>query len=226
MRCCVQSVHRPHMHETKIMKTTNLILKAAIALAITTPLIANAESTFTTGAGTPITASARLDFQIVIPKVLFLQVGTGTANATLGTINQIAFTVPAANVGDASVISASALSGDLGNGQVTARVIGNNGTITFTSTTLGALANAAGDTISYAQIAAAVLPNTSAVALAHPALLDGATSTVTLTPASGKVMNRDAKWTFTYLNSAVVAPGTYGGVNTNNSRVTYTASMP
>jgi hypothetical protein len=226
MRCCVQSVHRPHMHETKNMKTTNLILKAAVALAIVSPLIANAESTFTTGAGTPITASAHLDFQIIIPKVLFLQVGTGTANATLGTINQIAFTVPAANVGDASVISASALSGDLGNGQVTARVIGNNGTITFTSTTLGALTNVAGDTISYAQIAASVLPNTSATALAHPALLDGATSTVTLTPASGKVMNRDAKWTFTYLNSAVVAPGTYGGVNVNNSRVTYTASMP
>jgi hypothetical protein len=49
---------------------------------------------------------------------------------------------------------------------------------------------------------------------------------VTLTPPSGKVMNRDAKWTFTYLNSAVVAPGTYGGTNVNNSRVTYTASMP
>jgi len=123
-------------------------------------------------------------------------------------------------------INASAASGDLFNGTVTARVIGNNGTITFTSTTLGALGNGSGDTISYAQIAAAVAVNTSATALAHPALLDGATSTVTLTPAVGKVMNRDAKWTYTYLNSAVVAPGTYGGVNANNSRVTYTATMP
>ena len=26
--------------------------------------------------------------------------------------------------------------------------------------------------------------------------------------------------------TAVVPPGTYGGVNANNSRVTYTASMP
>jgi hypothetical protein len=226
MRCCVQSVHRQPMHETTIMKATNLILKAAIALAITAPLVANAESAFTTGAGSPITATAHLDFQIIIPKVLFLQVGTGTANAANATINQIAFTVPAVNVGDASVINASAASGDLGNGQVTARVIGNNGTVTFTSTTAGALGNGAGDTISYAQIAATVLPNTSAVALAHPTLVDGATTTVTLTPASGKVMNRDAKWTFTYLNSAVVAPGTYGGTNVNNSRVTYTASMP
>ena len=208
------------------MKTNALILKAAVALAIAAPLVASAESQFTTGAGTPITATAHLDFQIIIPKVLFLQVGTGTANATNATINQIAFTVPAVNVGDGSVIAASLASGDLGNGTVTARVIGNNGTITFTSTTLGALGNGSGDTISYAQISAAVAVNTSATALAHPALVDGATSTVTLTPAVGKVMNRDAKWTFTYLNSAVVAPGTYGGVNANNSRVTYTASMP
>jgi hypothetical protein len=208
------------------MKTKTLILKAAVALAIAAPLVANAESQFTTGAGTPITATAHLDFQIIIPKVLFLQVGTGTANATNATINQIAFTVPAVNVGDGSVIAASLASGDIGNGTVTARVIGNNGTITFTSTTLGALGNGSGDTISYAQIGTAVAVNTSVVALAHPALVDGATSTVTLTPAVGKVMNRDAKWTYTYLNSAVVAPGTYGGVNANNSRVTYTASMP
>jgi hypothetical protein len=211
------------------MKSTNLrsiVLKSAVALALAAPMLASAESNFTTGAGSPITANARLDFQITIPKILFLQVGTGTNMAANATINQIAFTVPAANVGDASVINATAGSGDLGNGTVTARVIGNNGNITFTSQTLGALGNGSGDTISYAQIATAVAVNTSATALAHPALADAATTTVTLIPAAGKVINRDAKWTYTYLNSAVVAPGTYGGVNANNSRVTYTASMP
>jgi hypothetical protein len=211
------------------MKSTNLrsiVLKSAVALALAAPMLASAESNFTTGAGSPITANARLDFQITIPKILFLQVGTGTNMAANATINQIAFTVPAANVGDATVINATAASGDLGNGTVTARVIGNNGNITFTSQTLGALGNGVGDTISYAQIATAVAVNTSATALAHPALADAATTTVTLIPAVGKVINRDAKWTYTYLNSAVVAPGTYGGVNANNSRVTYTASMP
>jgi hypothetical protein len=207
-------------------KLGKVLLKSAVALAVAAPLLASAESTFTTGAGTPITANARLDFQIVIPKVLFLQVGTGTNLATNATINQIQFSVPAVNVGDGSVISATAGSGDLGNGQVTAKVIGNNGTITFTSTTLGALGNGAGDTISYGQIGTAVAALTSATPLAHPALADAATTTVTLTPAAGKVINRDAKWTYTYTNAAVVAPGTYGGVNTNNSRVTYTASMP
>ena len=205
---------------------TNLVKIAVAAALVAAPLMANAESAFTTGAGTPITASAHLDFQITIPKILYLRVGTGTAMAANATINQIAFSVPAANVGDGSVISATAGSGDLGNGVVTARVIGNNGTVTFTSTTVGALGNGAGDTISYGQIATAAAANTSATVLAHPTLADAATTTVTLTPASGKVINRDAKWTYTYTNAAVVAPGTYGGVNTNNSRVTYTASMP
>jgi hypothetical protein len=202
------------------------LLTSLVAVALALPNAVHAESNFTTGAGSPITATGRLDFQITIPKILFLQVGAGTNMAANATINQIAFSVPAANVGDASVISATAGSGDLGNGTVTAKVIGNNGTITFSSTTLGALGNGSGDTISYAQIATAVATNTTATALAHPALADAATTNVTLTPAAGKVINRDAKWTFTYLNSNVVAPGTYGGVNANNSRVTYTASMP
>jgi hypothetical protein len=207
------------------MKTKTLILKAAVALAVAAPMLASAESTFSTGAGA-LTANARLDFTITIPKVLFLQVGTGTNMATNAAVSLITFTVPAANVGDGVAINATAGSGDLGNGTVTAKVVGNNGTITFTSTTLGALGNGAGDTISYGQISTAVAANTTATSLAHPTLADAATTTVTLTPAAGKVMNRDAKWTYTYLNANVVAPGTYGGVNTNNGRVTYTASMP
>ncbi len=206
------------------MNTKTLL---ATALLAAVPMLANAESTFTTGTGTPITASARLDFQVAVPKILYLRVGTGTDFATSATINQIAFTVPAANVGNGTPIAATAASGDLGNGVVTARVIGNNGNITFTSTTLGALSNgAAGDTISYAEIGTTVAALTSAVPLPHPTLADGATTTLTLTPVSGKVVNRDARWTYAYQNTNVVAPGTYGGVNANNSRVTYTASMP
>jgi hypothetical protein len=188
------------------------------------PLSAIAESNFQTGGGA-LNATAHLDFQITIPKVLFLQVGTGTAQANNATINLIGFTVPSANVGDSTVIAASAASGDLGNGTVTARVIGNNGTVTFSSTTAGALGDGAGDSISYTQIAAAAVTNTTATVLAHPALADAATTSVTLTPVS-KIVNQDAKWTYSYKNQNVVPPGTYGGVNANNSRVTYTAAMP
>ena len=203
-------------------------LKAAIALAVTAPLIAQAESSLASGTGAAsIGATAHLDFQVTIPKVLFLQVGAGTNMAANATVNQIAFTVPAANVGDGSVISASAGSGDLGNGQVTAKVVGNNGAIAFSSSTSGPLGNGAGDTISFADIATAVASNTSATPLAHPTLADGATTTVSLSPAIGsKVVSQDAKWTYTYKNTSVAPPGTYGGVNAQNSRVTYTASMP
>lgn len=125
----------------------------------------------------------------------------------------------------AGSIAATPASGDLNNGTVTARVIGNNGDITFTSTTLGPMGNGSGDTISYNEITASVAVLNSAVALPHPTLADGATTTVSLTPATGsKVIDRDARWTFSYDNTNVVAPGTYGTV-ANNGRVTYTASM-
>lgn len=206
------------------MFTTKTFL-AAVLLAVL-PSLANAESQFATNNASPITASSQLDFKIEIPKVLFLRVGAGANNTTNTNINLIAFNVNAANVGDSSVVAANAASGDLGNGAVTAKVVGNNGTITFTSTTLGALQNGSGDSISHSQIATTVSSLTSVAALAHPALVDGATTTISLTPTTGKIINRDARWTFNYLNQNAVAPGTYGGVNTNNSRVTYTASMP
>lgn len=197
----------------------------ALALAAGLPLVAHAESTFTTGTTTPITATARVDFQVTIPKILYLRVGSGSALANSPTVNLIDFVVPAASVGNGTPIAATLASGDLGNGSVTARVIGNNGNVTLSSNTLGALGNGSGDTISYGQISTAAAVLTSSTALPAPALADGATTTTTVT-AVAKVVNRDAQWTYSYLNSGIVAPGTYGGVNVNNSRVTYTASMP
>lgn len=203
---------------------TRAVSAAAALVMLGAPMLASAESNFQTGAGA-LTATARLDFRITVPKTLFLQVGTGTVSANNTTINLIDFVVPAANVGDGTPIAATALSGDLGNGTVTAKVVGNNGNVTLSSTTVGALGNGAGDTVSFAQITTTSAVLTSATALAAPALVD-AGSTNTTVPATGKIVNRDARWTFSFLNSAIVPPGTYGGVNTNNSRVTYTAAMP
>lgn len=196
----------------------------AIAIAALAPTASRAESVISTGAGA-LTGNARLDFRVTVPKVLFLQVGAGTNLAANGTINLIDFVVPAANVGDNTPIAATAASGDLGAGTVTARVIGNNGAVTLTSTSTGALSNGSGDTISFGQISGAATVLTTATALAVPVIVDGGTTTTTV-PAAGKIVNRDARWTFQYLNAAAVPPGTYGGVNTNNGRVTYTASMP
>ncbi len=210
------------------MNSLHRVLRVAlsavtVALAVV-PTAGHAESNITTGAGA-LTATARLDFRVTVPKVLFLQVGTGTSLAANGAINLIDFVVPAASVGNGTPIAATAASGDLANGVVTARVIGNNGAVTLTSTSSGALNNGSGDTISFGQISGAATALTSATPLAIPAIVDGGTTTTTV-PAAGKIVNRDAKWTFSYLNAAAVPPGTYGGVNTNNGRVTYTASMP
>lgn len=197
----------------------------AVALLAGLPLAANAESKFVNGAGN---ASANLDFQITIPRILFLRVGTGTDLADNTGVDKIAFTVPAANVADGTAIAGTG--GDLAGGAVTAKVVGNNGTITLNATSLGALNNGvAGDTISYSQITTTATVLTSATALPAPVLADGASANVTVAPISGKSVVRDAKWTFKYTNSVAAgapAPGVYGGVNTQNSRVTYTASMP
>jgi hypothetical protein len=40
------------------------------------------------------------------------------------------------------------------------------------------------------------------------------------------VIKADAKWTYAYSNTTTPPAGTYGGVVANNSRVTYTATMP
>lgn len=207
------------------MKLRILALVAA-AFAALSPMASQAESSFQTGTGA-LTATSRLDFRITVPKILYLRVGTSAAGlVTNGTVDLIDFVVPAANNGDSSVIAATVASGDLGTGSVTAKVLGNAGNITFTSTTSGALNNGAGDTVSFAKIAAAAAVLTSATALPHPTFVDGGTSTPLTLTAVAKVVNQDAKWTFTYLNNSVIPAGTYGGVNTNNSRVTYTAAMP
>ena len=200
------------------------IRSICLASLFVIPAISNAEYNFQTGAGA-LSTTGKLDFSITVPKTLYVRIGTGTNLANNATVDLINFTVPAANVGNG--VPVAGVGGDIGAGTVTARVIGNNGAITFGSTTTGPLNNGAGDSISYTQIATAVAANTSATPLAAPALADAATTNITLTPNIGtKVTNLDARWTYTYLNSAVAAPGTYGGINANAGRVTYTASMP
>lgn len=208
------------------MQKSNL-LKAALALGAVCilPAAAHAESKFVTGTASPLTASANLDFTITIPKFVYVRIGTGSNMANGTTVDGLVYNVPAANVGDGTSISGTG--GDLTGGQVTARVMGNNGTVAFSSTTTGPLSNGAGDTISWSQIAVATATNTSTTALTHPTLVDGSSTSVNLTPTSGtKVTSLDAKWTFSYKNTNVVAAGTYGGINTNGGRVTYGVSMP
>jgi len=195
----------------------SLLLKTTLALAMATPLLASAESqliTAPTGS-----AVARLDFRVIVPRVLFLGVGTGAGgvvnNTTVDTVT-FDYTTNAAAVGTGA--AAAVISGAV----VPVRVIGNNGQITLTATTTGALTNGTSDTIQWSEISAvSSLPLT----LPSPIIPNsgvGTSSNVTLSSGT-KITDRSANWTFSYANTAVVAPGTYG---TTNGRVTYTAAMP
>ncbi|MHB1199017.1 MAG: hypothetical protein ACYCZ6_05555 [Polaromonas sp.] len=202
-----------------------LILVSALSLASLLSAPAQAESTFVNPAITGSTATARLDFSIVIPQVLFLRVGNAAS------IDAITFTVPGANVGDASVIAGTG--GDLTAGAVTVRAYGNGGNISLNSSTSGQLTTGtAGEVIPWSEIsvAAAALatstPGYTNGAITHPAFnaTSGSGTATTLT-ATNKVVRVEGKWTYTYLNTNVVPAGTYGGTVAKNGRVTYTATQ-
>jgi hypothetical protein len=207
---------------------TSTVIKALLAVTAVTPLLCQAESNFNTGGGSPLATTAHVDFQITIPKFIFLRVGKGTGTAAGGwaanaAVDLISFAPTAAQVGTGP-LAATAASGDLGNGTETAVVVANNGNVTFSSTTTGAIGDGAGDSISYATISVAAAHNTTATTLAAPPLSDAATNTITLT-AVGKIVQQDAQWTYTYANGTTPPAGTYGGINSNNSRVIYSASV-
>ncbi len=95
--------------------TTSVALKSLLgAAALTLPLIAFGESNLQTGT-TALTATAHVDFSIVIPKILYLRVGTGStytgATPTLssvGTIDSITFSPAAGTVGNATAVAGGA----------------------------------------------------------------------------------------------------------------------
>ena len=214
-----------------------LLLVSSLGLIGLLSATAHAESTFNGAAITGTTATARVDFTIVIPQVLFLRVGTSSGNtATDGTIDSVTFTVPAASVGNGSVIAGTG--GDLTAGAVTVRVYGNGGNITLNSATTGFLTTGnAGEVIPWSQInvVGAALGATTAgftnAAITHPAFSATPTGpgpnagTATTLTAANKVVRVEGKWTYTYLNATLPAAGTYGGTIAKNGRITYTATQ-
>jgi hypothetical protein len=178
---------------------------------------AHAESDLNTGAAAGLSAVAKLDFRIVVPRIIFLRVGTGVNFAdALGAANidRVDF-----NLLPADVASLTAVAGAAGTGPypVAVRVLGNGGNISLTALgTLGGLTNGA-QTVPWTQIT----PVSSNVAgLPHPAIGNGVAGAVTSLPAAANVVNQSANWTFSYANAGPVASGTYNG------QVIYTAALP
>ena len=175
---------------------------ASLGLIAMTP--AMADSDFSTGA-TP-SASARVDFEVNIPRFIRFQVGSAGA-----TIDEVVFDVAAANVGDGTDVAATT------NGTLAVSLTGNVGTISLDATTTAALTDGP-DTISWAEI----LTSSSDAALDVPAIVDAGTGGAEAITANvgTRVVARTADWTFGYDNSAVYGAGTYTG------RVTFTAANP
>ena len=191
-----------------------LALPSVLAIAAGLSTLSHADSSFVTGAGA-LNANASLDFRIVIPKFIRFEVGTPTS----GTVDLVEFdlTASAASVGSGTDIART------NGGVVPVRIQSNGGNISLVGTTTGGLTDGS-ESISFAEI----LSSSSNAQLNAPTLVDNAASaTVTVTPNVGtRVVNRTADWTFAYSNTNFVAAGTYGGVNVNNGRVVYTASLP
>jgi hypothetical protein len=210
---------------------TSIALKTVLgAASLALPLMAFAESNVQTGAATAAPgATAHVDFSIVIPKILYLRVGTGSKYTTgvlssNAAVDLITFSPTAAQVGNGTAVAGTG--GDLTGGVETAAIVSNSGNVTLNATATGALGNGAGDSIPFTQITTTATTLTSATALPAPVLTNATSANVVLTAPPTKVIVQDAQWTFAYANAAVVPVGSYGGVNTNNSRVVYTATMP
>ena len=193
------------------------ILVIALSLVSLAPFAAHAESNFVVGAGT---AAARLDFRVILPRVLFLGVGTGAAGTVANaTVDALIFdyTTNGGAIGSGAAAASITNTGGFAANAIPVRVLGNNGQIVLTSTNSGNLVNSVtpADTIPFTQITS----NTSDPLLPVP-VANGGTANPTFNTGSTKVTTRTANWTFAYANTVTPAAGTYNGT------VTYTASMP
>jgi hypothetical protein len=201
-----------------IFKQTTLA--AALLVTAAGSQFAMAETVTTTGAGA-LSAPARVDVSVVIPRFLQFQVGTAGA-----TIDAVTFDMTAAAGSVGNSVAQAGTGGNVGGGAVTVNIKANAGQVTITPTNnsagLGLGNGVAGQTISYTEILTA---SNQAATLPAPTLANAGGTAVTPTLSAGNVTNRTATWTYTYANTAVPNSGTYGTA-ANGGRVTYTATTP
>ena len=174
---------------------------------------AQAESRITHGHATAsLSASVSLDFRVIVPRVLFVSIGSGSNMAINTTIDRVDFNVPAGDVGTGNATAATSGSGAY---PVTARVMSNGNSVSFTATgSAGGLTSGA-QSIPWSQIAPV-----SGGALPHPAIGTGTAGVAATLTASGGIVDKSATWNFSYSNSSPLAAGNYNG------RVFYTAALP
>jgi hypothetical protein len=175
-----------------------------------------AESRITAVAGTAtgtMSTTARLDFQVVVPKILYLKVGT--AGATVDNvrfdISLTGITVPSNDVVFAGPVDGSFTSSATGN-SVGVNLWTNNGSASLNCS--GSALASGSNTIALSNI---TVTNASAGALAHPGT---SLACVSASRGTAGFNNLSDTWTFAYAPTVLPAAGNY------TTQVTYTASQP
>ena len=191
-----------------------LFIKHALALGLLTaiscmPLAAQAESDSDSGTGA-LSAAARLNLQVTIPKFLFFRVGT--AGATIDTID---FSPAAANVGDSSSVSGTGGDAAAGSG-ANVRLKSNSGQVTITETNDGGGVGLVGTSTNIALTEISV--SSDDANLDTPALSNAGGNTSSPVLNGGNVTNRNAVWTYAYDNTTIPEADTYA------VEITYTAT--
>lgn len=180
-----------------------------------------ARATEVIDAAAPFSAVGTLRIQVVVNPFLRLRIGPASAAISL-----LQFTPAAATIGDGSPVIGSG--GDAGGSTVNVVVQGNRNQISVTpANSSGGLGIGTGivsdGRINYDQIGTI---SSDATNLPAPVLTNaGGAATLPVMNAPG-ITNRSATWAYRYLNQTIASAGTYGGINLNGSRVTYTATMP
>jgi len=160
------------------------------------------------GTGSSPSASARLNFSIVIPEFIIFRVGN------LSGENTIQFSPTAEQIDDSLAVDGTG--GDVGGNGVTVRLVSNSESdVEVSATTDGAAGLSNGTSnIDYVNI----LTAESGSGLAPPQLTNDTTTSTTLSAGFNAVTTT---WTYQYQRSgAIPDPGTYTGF------VIYTASAP
>ena len=204
------------------MKVRKITAAALLAAASVTPQFAAAESDVNnTNTGN---AAAALNFRVVIPRVLFLQVGTGTLLADLATRDRITFTPTEAQLLAAGspeptpTNDVSGTGGTSGPSGVEVRIFSNVGAVELSATgTAGGLQHSTvpAEKMPWTEIKATATAGTAAngftaAAIPHPAIADGTPAIPSIIAASG-VVRSVGVWTFAYDNAGDYVPGRYDG---------------
>ena len=191
------------------MFKTILIRALGVVLAVAGLIGASSAHAATASCAAPCTTgNVAVNFSITIPSTLRLTIGTAAAAS-------VAWSVPAANIGDSTAQTPTVTNGGNANTALVNYSVFSNRNANVSVSAVDSLGNtglvSGANTIPYADITAVATGALSAPAVGGVAQ--------TLTPASG-VVNVSGTWAFSYANTANPPAGTY------TSTVNYTATQP